>query len=93
FASAPPGELDKRSLEQDDIDGVCAVFPVRPNEPACAVFPVRPNEPACYQLASNGGSSIGGSGVADCRAQPGQAPASLWWAALGLLILGRRRAR
>lgn len=81
FASAPPGELDKRSLEEDDIDGVCDVFPVRPDEAAC------------YQLISIGVGSGGGGGVTDCRAQPGQAPAAPWWAALGLLIVWRRRTR
>ena len=77
FASAPPGELDKRSLEADDIDGVCAVFPIRPNEPAC------------YQITGNG--DTGGGGLSDCRARPGQAPSSAGWAALGILVLLRRR--
>ncbi len=27
FASAPYGELSKRSLSQDDIDGICAIYP------------------------------------------------------------------
>lgn len=78
FASAPPGELAKRDLAQDDIDGVCEVFPIRPNEPAC------------YEITGNGGS--GGGGLSDCRARPGQAPTSPAWLTLGVgLMLLRRR--
>ena len=38
FATAPIQELAKRTLSQDDIDGVCASYPVEftPTSPACA---------------------------------------------------------
>ncbi len=38
FETAPLGELKKRSLEQDDIDGLCAVYPFQadPRTRACA---------------------------------------------------------
>jgi hypothetical protein len=39
FASAPPGETKKRSLAQDDVDGICAIYPAgRPTTP-CVVTP------------------------------------------------------
>lgn len=84
FASAPPSELSKRTLEEDDIDGLCEIFPLR-----------GANEVECYQIGNVGGggqsNASGSGGLSDCRTQPGQAPASPWWAALGLLLLWRRR--
>lgn len=37
FATAPSGETDKRSLHQDDIDGLCAIYPKQqdPGSNAC----------------------------------------------------------
>lgn len=35
FASAPPGERSKGSLHQDDIQGICTIYPTRAEGPVC----------------------------------------------------------
>lgn len=77
FASAPPGELSKRDLNDDDQAGVCTVFPLRNTGEAC------------YDLG-DGTNAVGGSEA--CMARPGQ-PAAGWLALLlgGLLLRRRRR--
>lgn len=79
FASAPPGELIKRDLAQDDIDGVCAIFPLRDSDEIC------------YELAAGSGGGSAGS-VSSCTACPGDRAG---WAGLAALLiagcLGRRR--
>ena len=36
FATAPEGELDKRTLESDDIAGLCEIYPAQSNAATCA---------------------------------------------------------
>jgi predicted Zn-dependent protease len=38
YAYAPQGETDKRTLSQDDIDGLCHVYPTGAGLPACEGF-------------------------------------------------------
>lgn len=35
YGRAPPGEIRKRSLEEDDIDGICAIYPARDENITC----------------------------------------------------------
>ncbi len=43
YASAPLGETDKRTLSQDDVDGLCAIYPAGGATSICAPsFPQRP---------------------------------------------------
>lgn len=76
FASAPPGELAKRDLNDDDQAGICTVFPTRSSGEAC------------YDLG-DGTNAVTDSG--GCVARPGQ-PAGGWLALLlGMLVVQRRR--
>jgi hypothetical protein len=76
FASAPPGELTKRDLAQDDIDGVCAIFPLREDEGAC------------YELTGSGG----GGTTTECTARPGEESNGAWWLGVLVLLGVRQRA-
>jgi MYXO-CTERM domain-containing protein len=53
------GETIKASLEPDDIDAVCAVYP-RENDPG-ECEPVQPSDPGC---CSTGGGAPGAAGLA-----------------------------
>lgn len=82
FASAPAGETAKRSLQQDDIDGVCTIYPRGAATPG----------------AAGSGSSGGNSSKSDdgdgylCSAAPSNgAPGLGAFVLLGLLGLSRRR--
>ena len=79
FASAPPGETQKRSLHEDDIAALCDIYPA--GEPTWTCAPARPPS-QCGEGGSRQGStttcSTGGAGLALL----GLVPAVLW---------GRRR--
>ncbi len=78
FASAPRGELDKRSLHADDIECLCDVYPA--GEGSCAAIPVQGDHYVDLENLQNQESSADDG----CAAQPG-APAR--GAALGLWLL------
>ncbi len=91
FASAPRGELDKRSLHADDIECLCEVYPA--GEGTCADIPVRGDHYVDLENLHNQESSVDDS----CAAQPG-APAggvalALWLLALVGVGAARRRVR
>lgn len=54
YASAPPGEIKKRTLHQDDIDGVCAIYPVDKNPNNC-------NDPITPPKEGNSGCRFSGA--------------------------------
>ena len=91
YASAPPGEIIKRSLAQDDVNGYCSIYalcePIQTCD-LCAAGPPRDltnDEPEMSLLAQ--GSSGGGCSKTNNRSDP--------WLVLscffGLLALNRQR--
>jgi hypothetical protein len=83
FASAPPCETTKRTLKQDDIDGICSIYPK--GQPNHQCFPPEgPNFTVVEQKNGLGGCS-------DVEGRAGASSAAL--IALGALLLLRRRRR
>jgi hypothetical protein len=86
YASVMRGDVQRRSLSPDDIEGVCGIYPVT-GAPACA--PVEDGDPP----AQRGGDTSSGG----CSVSPG-APAAPLLLFIGALALGawrlasRRRA-
>jgi len=84
FASADPSEIKKRTLENDDISGVCAIYPAADDPGVC--------EPAGFLPHKNIFGCAVGAGPGEAPAIP---PALLLLVALPLLfalLLRRRRA-
>lgn len=92
FPSANPGDIDKRTLSDDDRAGLCAIYPIGTSPVSCG--------------GSNGGCSIAGTADEDepadrrlgLRAGLGASSFGRWLllglaAAGGLLVLSRRRRR
>ena len=81
YPSSEPGDISKRTLSQDDRDGLCAVYPLGTNPMSCGGV----------------GSSSGGCAVAPDGGPGNGPRVVRWFtiagAALGLsaLIAGRRR--
>jgi hypothetical protein len=84
FASAPPCETRKRTLAQDDVDGICSIYPV--GAPTAQCFP--PDGESFEVVDSDDG--FGGCRDARPPRSAGDAP---WALALGALLLARRPGR
>ncbi len=89
YASADIGETDKRTLHQDDIDGLCHIYPA--SEPGASACDEDPPD-------TGGGGGGGGGGNEDggcCATTPTPSPTGLGWlvAAAGLLGLVAVRRR
>ncbi len=71
--TAPPGEIKKRSLEDDDIDGICAVYPAGSPRAMC-------DDPSDFELPDvfNGGGDGNGRRGAGCSSTTGAPPSWLW---------------
>lgn len=82
FASAPPCEQKKRTLEDDDIDGICSIYPL--GNPTQQCYP--PDGPSFVPVDSDDG--FGG-----CSAAAHGGRSSLFGALLAGLILVLRRRR
>ncbi|MEZ4468478.1 MAG: matrixin family metalloprotease [bacterium] len=79
FASAPPGERSKATLHDDDVEGICAIYPSRAGGEACIAS------------AGNGG---GGDDVEACTQAPGRGRGSPGFLALvAVMGLVRRGCR
>jgi hypothetical protein len=87
YASAAEGETKKRTLEQDDIDGICHIYPTGDQDVECAPEDgLNSNDPG-----SGSGSPDDGCGCASTRRS---VPAGWLLIALaGLSALGIRRRR
>ena len=94
YLTAPRGETQKRSLESDDIAGICAIYPAGGSIPACRPrnvgFFAKPEEGPDVQgtVCENGGSDCV-CGATDAR--PG--PTAGLLALLALVGIARRRGR
>jgi hypothetical protein len=64
FASAIPGDTAKRTLEPDDIQGVCDIYPVADNPQRCPAKDEPPQKPGCA-LAPSGRGGIAPLGRGD----------------------------
>ena len=80
YAFAPEGDVAKRSLDSDDTDAICAIYPKDKQTATCLGDPIT--------LTQTGSGEAGGCG---CSSRGNGAPAELLLAALGLLWLRRRR--
>ncbi len=92
YATAPAGEREKQTLEQDDVNGLCTIYPHVSPVPACEPFDVTGeylvDDP---YLESNTG---GGGGNSACSTAPGGAVAPgpmLLLLAMSRLAIRRRR--
>ncbi len=63
FAVAPPGEIDKRTLSTDDIEGMCAIYPPTSAGGNCDYDPAGGFSPEC-----------GGGGGCSCSLSPHGSP-------------------
>ncbi len=79
YASAEEGETRKRTLEADDVEGLCTIYPVGAATQTCFGGEIR------FGLVQSEADSRGCLGCASARGRP-----SLAWLLL-LLLLGRRR--
>jgi hypothetical protein len=84
-ASAPPGETGKRTLAEDDITGICAMYPPGTLPEACDPTPSGGLALSCAP-PGNCGCAVPGGG------RRGSAVALLL-AALGAFVVGARRRR
>ncbi|MCA9520945.1 MAG: hypothetical protein KC609_08225 [Myxococcales bacterium] len=69
YQNAPVGELKKRDLAQDDIDGLCAIYPL--------TVEVESDSDLADATMSATSSS--------CHASPGAAASPLWWLVFALI--------
>ena len=81
----PPKSTTLRTLEEDDIAGICAIYPPG-RAGTCDPEPINGLGDECGEPADGSGDSC------DCRTATGREAPS-WIVALGLAIVGRRRAR
>ncbi|MFP4600525.1 MAG: matrixin family metalloprotease [Persicimonas sp.] len=89
YASAAEGETKKRTLEQDDIDGICYIYPVEDEDAQCA-----PEDGLNGSEPDSGGGSDPEESGCGCAATRPSVPAGWLVVALaGLAGLGVRRRR
>jgi MYXO-CTERM domain-containing protein len=84
FATAPPGELTKRTVHADDIAAICAIYPKGAPTSTCLTDPI--------SITVAGAGEVKGCG---CSATAGAAPAlqGLGLAAVALLLRRKRMNR
>jgi MYXO-CTERM domain-containing protein len=102
FASAERESVEKRTLEQDDIDAVCAIYPPGNLNDTCTAVPMgglqlncettqSGNPIACDETAS--APSSGGCSACTTAQFPGDSGVTLLLALVGLTVLRRRSRR
>ena len=101
FASAARTSIDKRTLDQDDIDAVCDIYPPGSLDDSCNAAPMGGLELNCETDAAGDpivcddpASAPGSSSGCSATRTPADAPwAGLVAALLGLTVLRRRSSR
>ncbi|APR84712.1 Hypothetical protein A7982_10061 [Minicystis rosea] len=91
YAAYEEGSLDQRSLEVDDIEGLCAIYPPE-RSGKCDPQPENGLADACVQEHTDDGSSGGGGGCA-LAASPAGAAGGFPFIVVGLFLHARRRRR
>lgn len=89
YYEAPRGQTDKRSLDPDDVAGICAAYPTGSLPDDCSFRPRHGLDVDC-ENESSGRCSAAAPGA---TGRPGAAIASLLVGASALVVLGRRRRR
>jgi len=95
FSMASRTSIEKRTLEQDDIDAICDIYPPGNLDESCNAAPVGGLELNCEPIVCDdpGAPPSNGSGCSAART-PANAPwAALLGALFGLMVLRRRSAR
>lgn len=91
FPSAPPGEIIKRDLHEDDYEGIAALYPAPLSAVAAAHWGPYRDDAVAPPLASHRvDTGISGIGCSVVRGTTGAEPA---WLALAIGLVGRRRRR
>ena len=96
FASAPPGEVRKASLHEDDIDGFCAIYPMVDMPEGCGPFEVEGDYFLTEDDLQDDGDDISSGGESDflgCSAVPGTEGSGGWGVLFALAALAWRRRR
>jgi MYXO-CTERM domain-containing protein len=91
--ASPAGAVDRRSLEQDDIDATCTIYPPGSLQRECSESDFRPRGGLDLNCEDNITNADGGGG---CSTAIGDGARHTWsWALLGLalVIWSRRRMR
>jgi MYXO-CTERM domain-containing protein len=92
FHNYQPGDLNYRSLHEDDVKGICAIYPPNRDAPTC----VGPSPPHGFSLYCGGGEDDGTSSATGCacstpRSQGSSSLAVAGAIALAVGLLGRRK--
>jgi MYXO-CTERM domain-containing protein len=93
FATAPAGERGKQSLEQDDQDGLCEIYPHVTPVPECEPFDVVGDYIVDDPTLGGTGTESGSSDDGGCRTAPGSAGGGALLLATVLATGLRRRRR
>jgi MYXO-CTERM domain-containing protein len=97
YASADRTSVGKRSLEQDDINAVCDIYPPGNLDESCNAVPTGGLQLNCdANVCDDPAPAPGGDGGSGCSATrtPTDAPwTALFAALLGLTVLRRRSGR
>jgi MYXO-CTERM domain-containing protein len=96
FASANRKSIEKRTLEPDDRNAVCDIYPPGSLDESCNAVPMGGLQLNCDANACDGPASPGGSSSSGCSATGTQANApwgALLVALLGLTVVRRRSGR
>ncbi len=70
YYESPPGDLDKRTLAQDDVDGLCYIYPERLATPGAPPMQTPPLSSSCSASPGRGGSPAWMAALLAC---------ALWW--------------
>jgi MYXO-CTERM domain-containing protein len=84
WSCAPPGEVIKRDVDADDIEGLCSIYPAGSLEEACTFEPVGGFNPSPIALRPSG---------CGCRVSRADPSAGYAFVLLGVLFWRRRRSR
>jgi MYXO-CTERM domain-containing protein len=94
FAKADRRSVEKRTLEQDDRNAVCDIYPPGSLDDSCNAVPMGGLQLNCDANACDGPASSGGSGGCSATGTPADAPwGALLVALLGLTVVRRRSGR
>jgi hypothetical protein len=99
FAVADRTSVEKRTLEQDDRDAVCAIYPPGDLTESCNAVPMGGLQLNCETtdkgnpIACNPTGSVSSGGGCSAAQSPGDTRVTLLLALLGLTVLRRRSGR